>query len=312
MMNMGNQTMKERIQTYMEETGRNIKETAEAAGLSRSTLSLYLSGKYESGTESVEEKLSEFLSRSYGYHVARAATEIALSKPEFLETADTDAILSVCQDCQSFAAMGMIIGRPGFGKTYALRRFARLKRVAYVECDDTMSCRDLVEAVQAALGIEALNGSIWKQVNGIRSFFNNNKGWLLIIDEADKLVTRSTQKKMEILRGIYDQSEMGLVLAGEPSLKARVETYLARTANRIEFFLKLGGLSGEEVEAYMSGFDAEPEALEALKQRAMNPRNGCFRLLDRTMNNIIRYMSDSGETRITADMVAEMSLKSLF
>lgn len=148
-------------------------------------------------------------------------------------------------------------------------------------------------------------------MNGIRNFFNNNKGWLLIIDEADKLVTRSTQKKMEILRGIYDQSEMGLVLAGEPGLQARVETYLARTANRIEFFLKLGGLSGSEVEAYMNSFDVEPEALEALKQRAMNPRNGCFRLLDRTMNNIIRYMSDSGETRITADMVAEMSLKSL-
>lgn len=160
MMNEGRQALKERVQAYMEETGRNIKETAEAAGLSRPVLSLYLSGKYDGNTEGVEERLSEFLSRSYGYHIARTATEFALCKPEFLKTADTDAILSVCADCQSFAAMGMIIGRPGFGKTYALRHYARLKRVAYVECDDTMGCRDLIEAIQNALGIETLNGSI--------------------------------------------------------------------------------------------------------------------------------------------------------
>ena len=311
MMNEGRQTLKDRIQVYMEETGRNIKETADAAGLSRPVLSLYLSGKYDGNVEGVERQLWEFLSRNYGYHIEHTMINGMFGKPEFLQTEDTDAILSVCADCQSFAAMGMIIGRPGFGKTYALRHYARLKRVAYVECDDTMGCRDLIEAIQNALGIETLNGSIWKQVNGIRNFFNNNKGWLLIIDEADKLVTRATQKKMEILRGIYDQSEMGLVLAGEPWLQAKVETWLARTANRIEFFLRLDGLTAREVEMYMSSFDVEPEAMEALKQRAMNPRNGCFRLLDRTMNNIIRCMSDSGETRITADMVAEMSLKSL-
>ena len=39
-----------------------------------------------------------------------------------------------------------------------------------------------------------------RRVHGIRDFFNTNKGYLLIIDEADKLVSKYTQKKMEILR----------------------------------------------------------------------------------------------------------------
>ena len=43
-------------------------------------------------------------------------------------------------------------------------------------------------------------------------FFNTNKGWLLVIDEADKLVSKYTQKKMEILRAIYDQSDVGVVM----------------------------------------------------------------------------------------------------
>ena len=84
-----------------------------------------------------------------------------------------------------------------------------------------MSSRDLVEAIEKSLGIPSGYGTIWRRVNGIRDFFNTNKGYLLIIDEADKLVSKYTQKKMEILRAIFDQSDVGLVIAGEPKLRRR-------------------------------------------------------------------------------------------
>ena len=80
-------------------------------------------------------------------------------------------------------------------------------------------------------------------MNGIREFFNANRGYLLIIDEADKLVSKYTQKKMEVLRGIFDQSDVGLVIAGEPKLEAAIKTYLTRMANRVDFYTQLGGLS---------------------------------------------------------------------
>ena len=109
-------------------------------------------------------------------------------------------MLGVCQSCQEYIGLGIVVARSGYGKTYALRQYAKLSRVAYIECDDTMSSRDLVEAIERSIGLPNGYGTIWRRVNGIREFFNTNKGYLLIIDEADKLVSKYTQKKMEILR----------------------------------------------------------------------------------------------------------------
>lgn len=150
-------------------------------------------------------------------------------------------MLGVCQSCQEYIGLGIVVARSGYGKTYSLRQYAKLPRVAYIECDDTMSSRDLVEAIEKSLGIPSGYGTIWRRVNGIRDFFNTNKGYLLIIDEADKLVSKYTQKKMEILRAIFDQSDVGLVIAGEPKLEAQIKTYLARMANRVDFYVSLKG-----------------------------------------------------------------------
>ncbi len=46
---------------------------------------------------------------------------------------------------------------------------------------------------------------------------------------------------MEILRAIFDQSDVGLVIAGEPKLEAQIKTYLARMANRVDFYASLRG-----------------------------------------------------------------------
>lgn len=82
-------------------------------------------------------------------------------------------------------------------------------------------------------------GTIWSRVNRIREFFNVNQGYLLIIDEADKLINKYTQKKMEILRGIFDQSDVGIVIAGEPRLETELKSSLTRFANRMDFYYKL-------------------------------------------------------------------------
>ena len=122
-----------------------------------------------------------------------------------------------------------------------------------------MSSRDLVEAIERSIGLPNGYGTIWRRVNGIREFFNTNKGYLLIIDEADKLVSKYTQKKMEILRAVFDQSDVGLVIAGEPKLEAQIKTYLVRMANRVDFYASLRGLSPSEVEGYLTDFQIEPE-----------------------------------------------------
>ena len=200
-----------------------------------------------------------------------------------------------------------MVGRSGYGKTHTLKQYAKLSKVAYIECDDTMSSRDLVEAIERSLGLPSGYGTIWKRVNGIREFCNTNKGYLIIIDEADKLVSKYTQKKMEILRAIYDQSDVGIVIAGEPKLEAQIKSYLVRMANRVDFYASLRGLSQNEVEEYLSGYEVEPEAMAEIKARACNLQTGCFRLLDRTLSNVLRILEESGSYRITLKTIEQAS-----
>ncbi|MPM42518.1 hypothetical protein SDC9_89183 [bioreactor metagenome] len=170
-----------------------------------------------------------------------------------------------------------------------------------------MSSRDLVEAIEKALGLPSGYGTIWRRVNGIREFFNVNKGYLLIIDEADKLVSKYTSKKMEILRAVFDQSDVGLVIAGEPKLEATIKTYLARMANRVDFYASLRGLTPGEVEEYLVSYEVQPEAMVEIKARACNMQTGCFRLLDRTLSNVFRILEESGKNTITLKVIEQAS-----
>lgn len=297
-----------RVNAYITHTGTSIAALAKAVNYSRPTVSRYLAGKYDSDATELEARLAEYLNENSGEMINFPSTQEAVisQRPKFFESRDAKAVLGVCQSCQDYIGLGIVVGRSGYGKTYTLKQYAKLPRVAYIECDDTMSSRDLVEAIEKALGLPNGYGTIWKRVNGIRDFCNTNKGYLIIIDEADKLVSKYTQKKMEILRAIYDQADVGIVIAGEPKLEAQIKSYLARMANRVDFYVALKGLSATEVEAFLAGFEIEENALAELKARACNLQTGCFRLLDRTLNNVARIVQGSND-RITLKTIEQAS-----
>ena len=305
------QSLAEKIDSYIKAQGSSINAVAKEIGYSRVAVSRYLSGKYDSNPAGIEAKLAEFLMNHIGEAVelpqASEPEQKRGRKPRFYESRDAKAVLGVCQSSQEYIGLGIVVARSGYGKTYALREYAKLQRVAYIECDDTMSSRDLVEAIERSIGLPNGYGTIWRRVNGIREFFNTNKGYLLIIDEADKLVNQYTQKKMEILRAIFDQSDVGLVIAGEPKLEAQIKTYLARMANRVDFYASLRGLAPSEVEGYLKDFNITPDALLELKERACNMRTGCFRLLDRTLSNVKRILADRGEDTVTVKIIEQAS-----
>lgn len=298
----------EQINDYLAATKTSIATLSSEIRYSRPTISRYLSGKYEGDIAAIEAVLADWLAQRTGEAVdVPERPGKTGEKPVFFESRDAVKVLGVCQSCQEYLGLGIVVARSGYGKTYSLRQYAKLPRVAYIECDDTMSSRDIVEAIEKALGIPSGYGTIWRRVNGIRDFFNTNKGYLLIVDEADKLVSKYTQKKMEILRAIFDQSDVGVVIAGEPKLEAVLKTYLARMANRVDFYVSLKGLEPSEVEKYLSGFDIAPEAMVELKARACNMQTGCFRLLDRTLSNVKRILEERGESVVTVKTIAEAS-----
>ena len=212
------------------------------------------------------------------------------------------------KSCHQYQGLGIIIGKSGYGKTYTLKQYATAERVAYIECDDTMGSHDFVEALEKALGMEESYGSICKRVKGVQAFCNTNHGYLIIIDEADKLISKHTQKKMEIIRGLFDRANVGIIIAGELVLESQVKQHLERMANRIDFYVRLKGLNKNEVTEYLAAYEVEDAARHELERRAYGAQNACFRLFDRTMNNVIRLMNARGETRITMDIIRDASV----
>ncbi|EPR07783.1 ATPase [Ruminiclostridium papyrosolvens] len=306
-------TLADKVNEFIQSKGKTITEIASTINYSRSTVSRYLSGKYDSDATELESKLTAFLAEVSGEELSAATTEqgrvvnFSKQRKSFFESRDAQNIIGVCSSCQEYIGLGIVVGKSGFGKTHALKYYSKMPRVAYIECDDTMSSRDLVEAIERTLGIPTTYGTIWKRVNGIREFFNVNRGYLLIIDEADKLINKYTQKKMEILRAIFDQSDIGMVIAGEPKLEAQIKSYLTRFANRVDFYASLKGLSDKEVEGFLEGYEVEVDALAELKARACNTQTGCFRLLDRTLNNVFRILKERGNDTITLNTINQAS-----
>lgn len=299
----------QQINDYLAATRTSIATLAkEIPGYSRPTISRYLSGKYEGDITAIEQLLADWLARRTGEEVDVPERPGKTGrKPGFLETRDAVNVLGVCQSCQEYMGLGIVTARSGYGKTYTLRQYAKLPRVAYIECGSSMGTRDLVRVIEKSLGIPRGYGSVCERQDGIRDFFNTNKGYLLIVDEADKLISKQTKKKLDILREIFDQSDVGIIIAGEPELEIMIKTYLPRMANRFDFGIKLKGLEPSEVEKYVSEFEVAPEAMVELKARACNMQTGCFRLLDRTLSNVKRILEDKGENIITLKTIEQAS-----
>lgn len=270
---------------YLNESGITKAQLSDEIGVNRSSLVQYLKGEGDMLSDKminkIEEKICSLSEENKGSVGVRRAAEI-------YKTVDAAGVLAVCQSCQDYIGLGVVVGRSGFGKTYTLKYYAKTPKVAYIECNESMNGRDLLKALERVLALPHMTGSIDDRLDNIKDFFNSNPGYLLIIDEADKLITKYTQKKAEILRNIYDQSDVGLILAGEPALQKSIRNYIPRLANRIDFAYELEGLSKEEVMGYVEGVEFDAEATAEIIRRATNERNGCFRLLNRTYKNVMR------------------------
>lgn len=210
------------------------------------------------------------------------------SAKSLMETQDVTSIIGVCQLCQDEKGLGVIVGRSGFGKSHTLQQFAKLEKVAYVECKETMGLKDFIGAIERELGLVEGWGTAFERTQKIEAFFTEHPGYLLIVDEADKLMLSYTRKKMEVIRSLYDSGHVGVLVSGEPVLEMLIKKHLPMFANRVEFYWSLKGLSRKEVEEYLEGYDIQPDALEELIRRATNSKNGCFRLLSRTLENVAR------------------------
>lgn len=309
-------SLAERVLAKLAELRLSKQELAIHVGLSRTAVSQYLSGKYRSDPANVESALEGFLTEQGEAAITLQVTKTedtltkqkaVPKKQEYFESRDFIGVIGVCNACQENQGLGIITGKSGYGKTHSLKHYAKLPRVVHIECNETMNCKDIVRKIERAIGLPKSFGSIDERLEHVVNFFNSNRGYLLIVDEADKLISKYTQKKIEILRYIADGSTVGIVIAGEPALESAIKSYDNRFANRMDFYYKLQGLNKTEISQYFKGYEVDEAAMEEFYIRACNTQTGCFRLLDRTLNNVMRILKNSDKNCITLKVIQEAS-----
>ena len=130
-------TLAEQMNERLAEMKMTKAEAALKMNYSRAALSQYLNGKYASDPTELEKKVREFLAATGGVAEGQepensvpTGAGTLKKKVEFFESRDFVQTIGVCQACQEYMGLGIIVGKSGQGKTHALKKYAELPRVA--------------------------------------------------------------------------------------------------------------------------------------------------------------------------------------
>lgn len=135
---------------------------------------------------------------------------------------------------------------------------------------------------------------------------NNYEIDLIIIDEIDRL----NYKTLEIIRDIYDQLNIGMILIGMPGIEKRLSRY-PQLYSRIGFSHQFDKLTNDELkhileykweELSLSVSYEDFEDYEAINT-VIKITNGNFRLVQRLFSQIIRIMEINELNKITVDVI---------
>lgn len=165
-----------------------------------------------------------------------------VTAPEFVETPTAKAIIATITYAQLAADYGLVVGEPGIGKTMALENFRDSRPNAWLA---TMSPATegpvpMLKAIGFVLGLCSPAVGAIEMSQKIVTHLRGTRG-VLILDEAQHL----GQKALDELRAIIDASKIGLVLAGDTTLREKISAF-SQLSSRIGKNAPIGGLSAAD------------------------------------------------------------------
>jgi type II secretory pathway predicted ATPase ExeA len=225
-----------------------------------------------------------------------------LSEKDAFHSKDHKEATSRLVFLKNVRGIGVFVSNPGFGKTFALRCFAKaidrnLHEVAYV-CLSTVSVTEFYRQFCAALGIDAPHGkpAMFKAIQDrlFHLFKEKKKPFLLILDEAQELSSPILKDLKMIMNHDFDSMNcFTLALAGEPHFNRILEKPIHEALRqRIVIHYSFTGLSDSETEQYVLHKLKIAGAAESILGTGTLPAiigyaRGCPRLLDNLMNEAL-------------------------
>ena len=238
--------------------GKRISQSkaAQALGYSSGVVSAYKSRTYNGNVKAFEEAVAAWLKR-----MARRVTKIDVP---VAETTALDSVRKAAAMAQDEADIAVIVGDSGTGKTTALRTYvAESHSAILIEVDSSFTKNVLMEEIARAVGVET-KGSLTTVTKRVVDALRG-RDTVVMIDEADYLSDGSLEL---IRRVINDKAQTGVVLAGLPRLKYKLENLRndhQQLTSRVGVLLEIKRLSKPDAVKIIEGVwrELEKETIEA-------------------------------------------------
>ena len=199
--------IREELKAFMNDKELSLTAVARALGLSATTMSLYMAGKYPGKTSEIELAVKSFMTRQ------NEKIKAPNLQVKFVPTFISRKVFEVARICHLDGEIGVLYGEAGLGKTEAVFEYGKQNSdVLVLEADLGYTAKVLFRELHRKIGLDGV-GSIHDLFDDVVGKLKGS-GRLIIIDEAEHLPYRA----LELLRRVYDKAGVGILLVGMPRL----------------------------------------------------------------------------------------------
>lgn len=185
---------------------------ANATGLAKSTISMWLNGNYNGKNDKITDAMNNFIQREKERSVENDLPFVDISIVKYVS--------EIGRLCHTQGKIGVCVGRAGLGKTVAVKKYTKdFQDSILIESDSGYTAKSLLKEIHRRLGLSS-KGSVYDLMDEVVRKLNQS-GRLLIVDEAENLPYRA----LEITRRIHDKTGVGVLLIGRSILLENLKGY---------------------------------------------------------------------------------------
>ena len=185
---------------------------ANATGLAKSTISMWLNGNYNGKNDKITDAMNNFIQREKERSVENDLPFVDISIVKYVS--------EIGRLCHTQGKIGVCVGRAGLGKTVAVKKYTKdFQDSILIESDSGYTAKSLLKEIHRRLGLSG-KGSVYDLMDEVVRKLNQS-GRLLLVDEAENLPYRA----LEITRRIHDKTGVGVLLIGRSILLENLKGY---------------------------------------------------------------------------------------